>query len=270
LKHHPDDILLTGVPRSGTTLCCTLLNRNPRVLALVEPMRIPDFVPEDGAEAACERIARFLAETRARALREGKAPSLQRDGVIVDNPMGPTAGDSTRRPRVVRIGEVALDRALPADFRLVIKHNALFTALLPELSRRFTIYAVVRDPLAVLASWNSVDLPVRDGHVPAGELYDTALREALAAEPERITRQLRVLDWFFERILRHVPQEQIIRYEELVSGASQPATALGVPRPVAEQAQNRNREYPQPLLESLAGRLPMHPGAWRKMYAVST
>ena len=267
MRHHRDDVLLTGVPRSGTTLCCALLNQSPDVLALVEPMRIADFAPAQGQQAACDHIAAFLAATRERALREGRAPSLQREGVIVDNPIGQAATERGTRPRVVQLADVEIGRVLPADFRLVIKHNALFTALLPELCARFAVYAVVRDPLAVLASWNSVELSVREGRVPAGELYDDALRRALDAEPDRLARQLCVLDWFFDRILRHVPAERIIRYEEMVAGRAGAGSSLGIPPTATEPLGNRGRGYPKELLQELSVRLAGAAGAWQRLYA---
>ena len=55
------------------------------------------------------------------------------------------------------------DRHLTPGFDLVVKHNALFTALLPDLLSAFPVYGIVRNPLAVLASWNAVNLPVKQG-----------------------------------------------------------------------------------------------------------
>ena len=37
------DIVLTGVPRSGTTLICYLLNKVPDAIALHEPMAVAEF-----------------------------------------------------------------------------------------------------------------------------------------------------------------------------------------------------------------------------------
>jgi len=266
---HPlRDVLLTGVPRSGTTLCCAELNRAPDVLALVEPMRVADFDPARGTLAACEQVASFLREARARVGESRPLPSAQVEGRIVDNLIGGAGTDGVLRRRRARRGEVQPDRALAPDFRLVVKHNALFTALLEPLSANFPVFAVVRDPLAVLASWNSVDLPVQQGHVPAGELFDTSLREALAAETDRIARQLLILDWFFARILRLVPPERIIRYEEVVTGRSVALAALGAPH-AANAGDNRNRGYDAALLAGLAERLAARPGAWRQLYPSS-
>ena len=60
-------------------------------------------------------------------------------------------------------GEIAIDKPLSARFTLLIKHNALFAALLPRLTESFPCLALVRNPLSVLASWQTVDLPVHPG-----------------------------------------------------------------------------------------------------------
>ncbi|WP_330970763.1 hypothetical protein, partial [Lysobacter sp. A3-1-A15] len=100
---------------------------------------------------------------------------------------------------------------------LVIKHNAAFTALLPQLRERFQTRAIVRHPLSVLASWNSVDLPVSRGHIPAGERLDAALAAQLQAEPERLRRQLIVLEWFFARFATALAPAEVLRYEDIVA-----------------------------------------------------
>jgi hypothetical protein len=45
------------------------------------------------------------------------------------------------------------------------KHNALYGVVLPEIvhSGRFRVIVTVRDPVAVLMSWRTLDLPVSRG-----------------------------------------------------------------------------------------------------------
>ena len=101
-------------------------------------------------------------------------------------------------------GEIAIDKPLSARFTLLIKHNALFAALLPRLTETFSCLALVRNPLSVLASWQTVDLPVHRGRIPAGEELDGDLHWALEREPEVLRRQLIVLDWFFGQFHAHL------------------------------------------------------------------
>jgi hypothetical protein len=64
---------------------------------------------------------------------------------------------------------IGVGKELDHDFLLVVKDPPMFTALLPVLAQRFP--TVVLNPLAVLASWNSVDVPARGGRVPKADLY---------------------------------------------------------------------------------------------------
>jgi hypothetical protein len=116
----------------------------------------------------------------------------------------------------VSLGQIDVRHQLhDENFTLVIKHNALFTALLPELNGSLPVYGIVRNPLAVLASWNQVDLPVNQGHIPAGEMFYPALKALLAQTSDRLQRQLHILEWFCHQYAEHLG-ERILRYEDFV------------------------------------------------------
>ena len=53
------NLLLTGVPRSGTTLCCHLLGQASDTVALFEPMHVMDLPTEQ--TAARQEVEIFLA-----------------------------------------------------------------------------------------------------------------------------------------------------------------------------------------------------------------
>jgi hypothetical protein len=261
--------LLTGIPRSGTTLCCRLLNRCDDTLALVEPMKVQDFDPGAGVDAACEGVVRFVADARAKALAGQSVPTMHSNGALAENVIGSQQGENGLRKAVVAQGEVVIDKPLSEGFSLIVKHNAFFTALLPRLRDYLPVYAVVRNPLAVLASWNSVNLPVNHGRVPAGERYAPELKRRLDAEPDRLQRQLVVLDWFCQAFERHVPQECLIRYESLVQGEETPLQAL-VPndgwRGLTDVNRAQNRQYATDMLARLAGPLLASDGAYWRFY----
>ncbi len=262
----PRLLILTGLPRSGTTLCCHLLNQAPDTVALFEPMDVLALPTQDRA-AAVAAVGEHAEQARRSLLQTGRATSFHADGKVPDNPAGDTVG--TQRTWRVSRGEVAFDKPLDPDFTLAIKHNAAFTALLPDLTTLGPCLGVVRNPLAVLASWNSLDLPVSRGHVPAGERLDPALADALAAEPVLFERQRLVLEWFVGRFLDHLGPERLVRYEALVQdpGAELFARA-GLPTAPAMALGNRNTnaDYPRGLIDGLAIHLLDRPGRWRELY----
>jgi hypothetical protein len=267
----PRFVALTGLPRSGSTLCCHLVGQSPDAVALVEPM---DVMALDGENLACaaEQVVGFFDRTAERLRHQRLAPSVHRGGGLPDNPYGSGRGGDGLRERVVsEVDEVRFEKPLSSGFLLLVKHNAAFAALLPTLSARMEVFALVRNPLAVLCSWQTVPIPPQQGHALAAEHLDPVLRRRLADEPERLERQMILLDWFFSRYRDNVPPARQLRYEDVVSshGASL-WRALGVPppaevRPMAER--NANRAYAGVDVDRLAARLLDADGAWREWYS---
>ena len=260
------DLALTGVPRSGTTLCCHLLGRARGTVALFEPMEVQRLPRDRGAAMAA--IEAFFADSRASLAADGSAWSQQVDGRVPDNPFASHRGSDGQRRREAVRGRIRLDPPPPPGFALAIKHNAAFTALLPELASRMEVCAIVRNPLAVLASWHSVDLPVSRGRLPAGEHFDPDLARRLDAEPDRVSRQLLILDWLFDRYARHLPPSRVLAYETVVAtGGVALAAAFGLELAAQSLAErNASRLYSAQMCEELATRLQKDRGAWRSRY----
>lgn len=107
---------------------------------------------------------------------------------------------------------------MPSDFCLAIKQPAFFTAILKDLTTTtdLSCFAVVRNPLSVLLSWNSVEMPVSKGRVPAAEAFSTELRLSLDSIQDTYERQVFLLDWFFQQYLNYLPRDHILFYEETV------------------------------------------------------
>ena len=249
------DIILTGIARSGTTLSCSLLNKLPQCVALHEPMNPAELVDLDFPDAYLARVASFFAEQRVSLLGSGTAVSKARDGRVPDNPFGSAPATAGLRPSTVKNQEVHFEKRLRPDFRLVVKHPNFFTATLQTLLTRYACYAIVRNPLAALLSWHSIQAPVNDGHLPYGEAFDAGLKADLAAEPDRLGRQLIILKWYYSRYATLLPRDHVIRYEELVSSGGR---ALAVIDPDAAalveplESRNTSKLYDAGLVRRLA------------------
>jgi hypothetical protein len=208
-------ILLTGVPRSGTTLITSLLNNYSNTVALMEPMNIFQTSIKT-KEDALSYIRSFIMEARHTALHKGKVPTKQLSGNIPTNPIEEKESVFALRKAIVYDGEMFVSKTLSNDFRLIVKHNDLFTALLDNLKKSYDVYAIVRNPLNVLLSWNSVDLPVQRGRLPAGERLDESLKGRLSLENDTFKRQLIILNWFYEKFNKYINHDKVIRYEKLI------------------------------------------------------
>lgn len=263
------DIILTGIARSGTTLSCSLLNRLPQCVALHEPMQPAALVDLGLPEAYMEHIASFFAAQRASLLGSGTAFSKAHDGLVPDNPFGPATNASGLRASIVKNQEVHFEKRLSPDFRLVIKHPNFFTAMLTLLLPRYPCYAIVRNPLAVLLSWHSIHAPVNEGRIPYAEAFDADLKSDLAAEPDRLGRQLIILRWYYSRYARLLPRDHVIRYEELVASGGRALSvidpdAAGLHEPL--ESHNTNTLYDARLVRHLAGRLRDDPSIYDAFY----
>jgi len=292
-------VLVTGLPRSGTTLTCELLNKVPDTVALDEPMdwwqftgttppatgpasrlvaplrralrRPPPPRQAPGAEVLCDNIERFGAEVRRSIEARGVALSRHVDGKVLGSKVADHTTESGLRAKLAQRGEIAIDRELSPHFLLAIKHNSGFTAILRPLTERFRVYAVVRNPLSILSSWQTVPFPPQAGHVAMGEAFDGELAATLAAIDDRIDRQFHLLEWFFSRFRDLLPPGSVVRYEDLVASGG---AALAVISPEAASLrvplENRNKGrvvYDRDGAVQLGRRLLDADGAWRHFYS---
>ena len=168
-------------------------------------------------------------------------------------------------------GEVRFDKPLSDNFILLIKHNALFAALLGPLADDFPVLGLVRNPVAVLASWQTVNLPVHNGRIPMGERFDPSLARALDDESDILRRQVRVLNWFFVRFLDYLPTERVIRYEDVVaSGGLSLFRRLGVARCLEPlESRNANALYDAATIDAILAAAQASEGAWSAWYSRS-
>ena len=205
-------MLLTGPPRSGTTLLCQLLNEMPNAVALAEPMRPPSH--GDVALAVAEVVA-FAERMRAAAIAGESLPSKTIAGRVPSNFLDEPHVDRERRKIAVAESALVVDKPLSADFHLFVKHPAFFSALAKPLSARFPIGIILRNPLMVLASWQTVDMPIRDGHLPNAEAYRPELRAALATIADPLGRQIKIFETLLEWY-RELDGATIVLYENLI------------------------------------------------------
>ncbi|MCH8258254.1 MAG: hypothetical protein IIA75_10215 [Proteobacteria bacterium] len=264
--------LLTGIPRSGTTLCCHLLNRFENTVALHEPMAMDVFGGLTDPGEACDLITQFALDSRYTLLHEGAAASKQIGGKIPTNPIEEKPHDGSLRREQVESGKIEIQSTINDNFTLVIKHNAMFTALLPQLKQKFDCYAVVRNPLAILASWNTIDLPVNMGRIPAGERFAPDLTRELDCADDVVDRQLLVLSWFFGQFLKHIPADNILRYESIIETNGGCLSKLANNRANAgTQLQNKNSNvlYDAQSMQHLYKKLSKSDGQYWSFYQLN-
>jgi hypothetical protein len=273
IRTPPNDILLTGIPRSGTTLACALLNRIPNTVALNEPLNPAALGIQPNDDARRDFVTQFMASQRQSILTTGRATAMGIDGRICDNCVG--APINGTRSYLATKGEVEIVRPSRPDFYLLIKHPFIFTALLRPLLSRFPVYAIVRNPLATLGSMQSlVDTPHFDfvrGRMPAfvGRLHPKFAFD-ISQLPDLLDRLLYTISWFYAQYLEHLPPTHVIRYEEII--ATQGKTLATIIPEAADlnqplESRNHSKLYSQDQLRRICQRLIATGGEWRKFYS---
>jgi len=267
--NNTNNILITGTPRSGTTLTCYLLNKLPDTVALHEPMKVKKFAELGSYEEISQTIECFCDEQRESILIRKRAISKNVNGIVPDNPVGTSRSHAGLRQNIAFKGEIVIDKTVSPDFMLVVKHNFAFTAVLDGLVKDFPVYAIVRNPLATLASWNSLGFDAQSVYAGVAERLDPDLKEELISIRDDLDRQIYLLDWFYKQFRRYLPEQHIIRYESIVESGGK---ALSVVRSEAEdlnelmQGRNRSKLYDHQSMFRIGDRLLKSDGAYWESY----
>jgi hypothetical protein len=227
------DLIITGVPRSGTTLAAAIIDRAPDSLCLSEPDHHVDLMsraasPEDFVGSLC----REFDAVRRTILGGGSVFDRRRaDGAPITNYFADPLPDGRREAVFASRGVTR--SGLSADFVLGAKHNALYAAVLPEIvhSGRFRVIAVVRDPVAVLMSWRTLDLPVSRGRLPAGERFWPALAALGRADLDLTDKQIRICDLLLCRFGQLADRIAVIPYEVFAADPARLLAAAGISQP---------------------------------------
>jgi hypothetical protein len=223
-------------------------------------------------EARCQLIAQFLASQRQSILATGRASALGVNGRICDNIFG--APINGKRPNLSSWGEVGIARPTRPDFYLLIKHPAIFTALLHILPSRFPVFAFVRNPLAVLGSVLSLaDTPnmgISRGRMPPIERLHPDLGQTLAAIPDLLERVFFIVSWFCAQFIKYLPPTHVIRYEDIIATNGNALTpivpgAADLNQPL--ESRNRSKFYDADKLQHVCRRLIATDGKWRAFYS---
>lgn len=264
------NVIITGLKRAGTTLTCHLLNKVPDTVALHEPMKVSKFADLANNDEICKFIEGFFQRSRVSILAEGKVLTKHFGGKVPDNTYsGQQGDDGLRKTYGIRRGKIAIGKDISDEFLLCVKHPAAFTALLDSLVNYFPCYAVVRNPLSVLASWNSVKIPASDGRSPAAERLDHALKKELTTTKGKFERQIRLLSWYFEKYLRVLSREAVLRYEDIIETGGRP---LCIITPKADtldeklESKNKNKLYNFDLMQRVGEKLLNTDGAFWEFY----
>lgn len=207
------DFLITGIPRSGTSLLCSLLDGQSRWLVVNEPVEVFDLLAQ---RPDASGLGLMHAQLRERIFRGEPIFNKVDNGKVVSD-------TALRDERVAYHPQVGGN-----DFWLGSKNTLVYMAALPLIRELgWPVLATVRHPLDSLASWRNTFDHLREARVdtfavanPAFAGWSSAQRMAL----DEITRQTdatvrRVLLWrlLARALLDNANWLTLWRYEDLTA-----------------------------------------------------
>jgi hypothetical protein len=244
------ELLITGLPRSGNTLAMSLLTSLPNTVALDEAMRQAEVNLCQNPQEISILTRRFLNEQRGLAKHEGLVWTFQKEGKTVDNGFQ-GATTAAGRTRSVQQGWARVDVPVDETTLFLLKQPVIFAASLPSLIHDFNIFAAVRNPIAALGSWNTVDFGLKSGRAQSAEKLDPKLKERLDKGQTRFEQQALLIHWFFEQFSKYLPREKVIRYEDTIATrgknlASVVPAAASLDRQLSSR--NKSNDYDKTVL----------------------
>lgn len=161
-----------------------------------------------------QEILQFSESMRKCVIADGIAISKTVNGQVTGNFINLQQQKNKLRKPEAEQTILSINKKTTPEFNLYIKHPSAFTALIEPLRSKFSLFACIRSPLAVLAAWQTVDFPVNRGRIPAAERFSPNLKMHLDAEPDTLARQVHLMRWFLESYTT-LPAERILRFEDL-------------------------------------------------------
>jgi hypothetical protein len=263
------DIILAGIPRGGTSLACVLLNQLSNTIALNEPLELSQLVSKNETDKIVWLKDQF-AEARDNLSRNKTTLSKGKGGRLVSNLFSDIPAADGLRKNIATLQAISFPHFVDSrGFTLIIKHPNAFTVLLPLLRDHFECFAIVRNPLAVLLSWNSTRAKWQEGFVPMAEKLDELLHNQLMRAKSTFERQLFILARYFTIIREALPLSQVLRYEDIIETGGSVLSAIC---PEAERLAcylsnlNTNAAYDRAKVDLFTGELLHSSCNWAPFY----
>jgi hypothetical protein len=215
--------IVTGVPRGGTSLFLSLVDKHTNALCFSEPEWLKE-VRE--TSHTCSQFTEGLGKkisTLRRRIRKGQAVSIELnnkgaglpDNYYVRNAQGKVINKNKKTFLIT----LPKDKASAVFF---IKSNTQMTACLTNLTSSLVRkpICIIRNPLATLLSWRSLNIPVSKGKLAIAFKYDKDSQPIQTIE-NLLVRQVKILDWFFKRFRLLRNDIHLLRYEDLITSPNQ-------------------------------------------------
>jgi hypothetical protein len=268
-----NDLIVTGIPRGGTTLTAALIDNLSNCVCLSEPgWQSKWFLEGKKAGTLVKLITADFQDVRKKILnKEPIKDKRKADGTPLTNYF--QAPKNGVRQKDKKGGKRSI--VFPVEnenFTLGMKHNAHYTSILPELiqSDNFSIIAIIRHPVPTILSWLSLDIPISRGQLPAGEEVWSELRNITMSKDKLLMKQIRIYDLFCQRYLDYSSHIHLIKYEDIVNDSTiiNKITGKTYEKELNMQNQNQSKHYEYKMEEKIREMITMHAPHALKLYSL--
>lgn len=241
------DILITGIPRSGTSLLTSLISKEKNILCFSEPKWLREI--RDGKQSCCNefksRLKSKIESIRCEIRKGNPIEIMVKKGSenLLDNYY------SRSENKILNLkGSLKIHVEHSSELIICVKSNTLFTSCLSSLLdvKEWQIITIVRNPVSVLMSWRSLDIPISKGLLKIGEVYSNEVIE-IVKEQNLLIRQVKILNWFFKQYFLNEKQ-MLIKYEDVISNTIKILTNILAHKPCLHPeliSHNNNTYYNQ-------------------------
>lgn len=222
------DLLLTGLPRSGSAAVSALIDTLPDAVCLNTPPWQAAFL-RNPVEVLpfCKWLLGDYAWARRLLLDGAPLGDIRAaDGSpLLDGLHDPgMVRDAEGQPQAVRF----IRHGLREDFTLAMRQTTLFSSALPQIAafRHFRILAVIRHPVALGLSWHGLPQPLLSpGHPPGIARFWPEALEALAGGS--LPQQFAALYELHLQRYHETPGVTVLRYEDVMADPGLISRLLG-------------------------------------------
>lgn len=264
-------IVVTGIPRGGTTLLGSLISSLENSYCISEPMAVEEQLKiSTTPEEFLEYIRAYFAEQRLHILTTGTAVNrIAKDGRPITNYFR-RIGNSAMVNEYVEAQESVIVR--DENFFLALKHNAHFLSILPNLCNALdiSVLGILRHPIPTILSWRSLNLPISKGRLPNGEKFWPELFEVACSNQDVLVKQVLIYELIATRLLAFREHLHLLFYESLVNDPGQLNIILNqkyIESSVVKNS-NRNNEYNWKEVDKISDVLKSHAPNTLKIYSL--
>jgi len=212
------NLVITGIPRSGTSYVCALLNGIENTVLVNEPIEALQFLRNDSSHT----LAEYYVRTRDSILKGIPIQNKIVDGKFIED----THDADIRCDYTPEVKD--------ASFVFGSKNTFVYLVGLEKIREQLpdaVILACVRHPYDVIASWKRVNFPHLKNANPMffvdyASNQESKILARIGGVEEIETRYALLWDYLAQCIIRRVDNLVLLKYEEFVVDPARHLTAV--------------------------------------------